>query len=179
MPKRREKQGSTARKREPETNALSATPASSSGKASSDWKRDAIAAFKAIAIRLIDREHTTTFLVFMALVIVAIFTLRMPQDAYRELPKFILALIDRSTFAMGVLILTVTVLFAACVVLVAVVMIQRRYYRTEIDRMADAKRVLEELLDPDRPRTFLPQAVVEAVDVGETIEPVARTETAR
>ena len=177
MARRREKQGATPRKREPEADALSTMTAPSSK--TSDWKRDAIAAFKAIAIRLIDREQTPTLLVLMGLVIMAIFMIRMPVDAYRELPKFILALIDRTTFAMAVLILTVTVLFFACAVCMTVIMLQRKHYRAEIDRMADSKRVLETLLDRHRPRTYLPQDVVETIDVGETVEPAAQTEAAR
>jgi hypothetical protein len=40
--------------------------------------------------------------------------------------------------------------------LLAVLLVySRRMYRAEIDRMADAKRALEERIDPDRPRTYL------------------------
>jgi len=121
-----------------------------SREAAEDWKVEAISAFTKIALRLIDRDHVGSFLTFCVLVIMLVLAFRMPADQLARLPSVVTILVGHVNVFLGIALL---ISWSAVVILAMAVALQRRIYRAEIDRMADAKRTLEESIDPDRPST--------------------------
>lgn len=120
-----------------------------------DWKVEAVRGLTNVLLRVIDRWHSTSVLAFLVLLITAISVLRAPDEDVGSFLNAILAVLDKVvTILLGtpsLLGFSVGLNLAAFVLL----LVQWRYYRVEINRVALQKRKLEEKLDRDRPDTGL------------------------
>lgn len=120
---------------------------------SADWKRDLIGVFRVIIVRFIDRGHPTRALVALALGVLLVVLVRMPEDALGKLPALVAWLFTNDRFVVIALATCAAFLAWACVLLMMTLLLMRRTYRSEIERVAAYKKTLEEAMAPGRPRT--------------------------
>lgn len=112
------------------------------------WPRTA----RDIAVRLIDRGHLNVLVGLSAMGLIAYIVARLPNEAMTRLPDVGVALAQNDNLLVAVLFATSAIQLFANFVLVSLVLLQRRVYRGEVDRMAVTKRELEVVVDPSRPR---------------------------